>query len=105
MAIIPTNGEFSKVPDGGRPGPFIVTVTVDGTSVTADKTGAQIKAAIDAGLSIYAERSGDYFPIMMFIITDDALSYIQFGYTYYRDGSSYVYISYNSRDGWLIEEV
>lgn len=73
MAIIPTSGEFTKVPEGGGGGVFFVT----DNNNTLDKTWAEISAASENGV-VLLNRNGflgylanvvhteDYFCTFMF---------------------------------------
>lgn len=56
MAIIPTSGEFAKVPEGSGSGVVVVTITQSAgipPVYTVDKTAAQVYAAVQSGKSVY----------------------------------------------------
>ena len=64
-----------NVPGGGSGGTdenFCVTITVSGSTVTSDKTYAQIAAANTAGLFVYALIDGEEVPLSYIDIEDDA---------------------------------
>lgn len=68
MAIIPTSGEFTKVPDGGgSDNRFVVTLTptAEDYSGTMDKTPAEIDEAWNSGKSIWFKLGGSTSPLTL----------------------------------------
>lgn len=103
------NGSLLGVSDGAwakvtSTAPMVVTGTIDGTSVTITTALADIKAAFDAGRTVYLSSMGVHFPLVFCEEESSAITLVFTTLAYDTDDndfSSYAVVFDNSTTGTL----